>query len=87
MFGLWRRFLRYANEYRLEYHLAQNRALKARWREEHGDEPFPLTPEERELLRKRRDGLSPDDRAEIWSDDDDRLFGLEPRTPDAESER
>jgi hypothetical protein len=48
---------------------AENRAMKAQGRAEHGDEPFPLTPEERRELKEKRDQLSPERRQQLDPDD------------------
>lgn len=87
MFGWLRRLRKRAERRLFERVLAQNRAWKARWRAEHGDEPFPITPEERQRLREKRDRLraelSPEAFREVWSDDDDRLYGLDDTPPGA----
>jgi hypothetical protein len=89
MFRWFRRWHERAQRRLLERVLAENRAWKARWRSEHGDQPFPITPEERQSLREKRDRLrrelSPEDFREVWPDDDDRLFGLDDEPPGADS--
>lgn len=91
MFGWLRRWrYRILRSY-YEKVLAENRAWKAQWRAEHGDEPFPITPEERRSLKEKRDRLreelSPERFKEVWPDDDDRLFGLEDEPPTMQGKR
>jgi hypothetical protein len=76
MFGWLRRWRRRALERMIEQQLAESRAIKAQWREEHGDEPFPLTPEQRRVLQEKRDQLSPEMRKILDPDD---FFGLDER--------
>jgi hypothetical protein len=74
MFGWLRRWRRRAMERMIEQQLAESRAIKAQWREEHGDEPFPLTPGQRRALQEKRDQLSPEMRKMLDPDD---FFGLD----------
>lgn len=73
MLGWLRRWRDRALERQLEQLLAENAELKAQWRAEHGEEPFPLTPDERRELKEKRDQLSPRMREKLGQDD---FFGL-----------
>lgn len=83
MFGWLRRWRRRALERLIVQQLAENRALKAQWREEHGDEPLPLTPEQRRALQEKRDQLSPEMRKMLDSDD---FFGPDERSAEDREE-
>jgi DNA-directed RNA polymerase specialized sigma24 family protein len=74
MFGWLRRWRGRALERQLERLLAENKELKAQWRAEQGDEPLPLTAEERQALKEKRDQLSPKMRKKLGQDD---FFGLD----------
>lgn len=63
----------------IEQSLAESRALKAQRREEHGDEPFPLSPAERRVVREKRGRLSPEMRKKLDADD---FFGPDERAED-----
>lgn len=83
MFGWLRHWHKRAMERLIVQQLAESRALKAQWREEHGDEPFPLTPERRRGLKEKRDQLSPEMRKMLDPDD---FFGLDERAAEAGGE-
>ena len=72
MLGWLRRRRERAAEHRIERLLSEVKAYRTQWREEHGDEPFPLTPEQRQELRRMRDQLSPEARSRIGD-----FFGLD----------
>jgi hypothetical protein len=74
MFGWLRRWRERAQERQIERLLAERRAMKAEWRKLHGDEPPPLTDDERREVREKRDRLSPEARKLIGDDD---FFGLD----------
>ncbi len=80
MFGWLQRWHKRAMERMSEQLLAESKALKAQWREEHGDEPFPLTPEERRVLKEKRDRLSPEMHKKLDADD---FFGFDERAAGA----
>lgn len=72
MFGWFRRWRDRAARRRIERLLAENRALKAQWRDQRGDEPFPTTPAERRKLKALRDRVGCD---ELRAMGDDGFFG------------
>jgi len=80
MFGWLRRWHRREMERIIEQQLAESRAFKAQWREEHGDEPVPLTPDQRRRLKETRDQLSPEMRKMLAPND---FFGLDERAAEA----
>jgi len=83
MFGWLRRWRERAIKRMIEEQLAESRAFKAQWREEHGDEPFPLAPDQRRALKEKRDQLSPEMRKMLEPDD---FFGLDERAAEAGDE-
>ena len=83
MFGWLRRWRRRALERMIEQQLAENKALKVQWREERGDEPFPMTPDERRVLKEKRDQLSPEMRKMLDVGD---FLGLDERAAEAGDE-
>jgi hypothetical protein len=74
MFGWLARFHRRAMERHVERALARAKAMRAQWRAEHGDEPFPLMGDLRRQVRAKRDQMSPEARRMI---DEDDFFGLD----------
>lgn len=74
MFDWLRRRREEAQQRQIERLLVEVKAYRALWRHEHGDEPFPLTPEQRQELQRMRDQLSPEARRRI---DTDNFFSLD----------
>jgi hypothetical protein len=60
MFGWWNRWLERESLKYIRELAAETQAIKDQWRAEHGDEPFPIPPEQRERLRQMRSQLDPE---------------------------
>ena len=70
MFAWLRRLCNVVVERYVRHLAAKNQALRAEWRALHGDEPVPLTPQERQRLKELRKTIDPVRRKALGLDDD-----------------
>lgn len=72
MLGWLRRWRQRTQEQQIERLLVEVDAYRAQWREEHGDEPPPLSDDQRRQLKQLCDQLSPEARRRAGD-----FFGLD----------